>query len=137
MATTGQHTNESTSSLRRNGRSAVRATIGSADPLPTDPNVYAMLHLAAEVIHLASHVAKAFSADSKLKDLFYGIKHSLLSMLLQAALPGVEPSWERNPGREWMLRISIASRRCVHCPFRRLSWPARCKVIERIGVRPR
>lgn len=105
-------------------------------PQPPDPHFSAVLHVTAEVVHLASHVAKAFAADPKLKDLFYSIKHSLLSMLLQAAIPDVEPSWERSAGREWMLRVRIANQRCVHCPFRRLSWPARCKVIERIGVRP-
>lgn len=103
---------------------------------PSDPQFSAMLHIAAEVVHLASHVAKAFRGDPKLKELFYGIKHNLLSTLLQAALPDVEPSWERNAPRDWMLRVRIANRRCVHCPFKRLSWPAKCKVIERIGTRP-
>lgn len=106
-------------------------------PNPIDPNDYGVLDLTAEVIHLANVAAKAFCGHPKMKGLFYGIKNSLLSTLLQAAVLGVEPSWEQEPGRDRMLRVSIVRRRCVHCPFRRLSWPARCKVIERIGVRPR
>lgn len=136
MTTSGQPTNGSGGPSQVNRGSGIDLRQSHNAPQPAGAQIHAMLHVTAEVIHLASHIAKAFGADPKLKDLFYGVKHSLLSMLLLATLPDVAPSWDPNSGRQLMLIIRIGSRRCVHCPFQKLSWPARCKVIERIGVRP-
>lgn len=99
-------------------------------------HVYGLLDLAAEVLHLANVAAKAFNGNPTMRDRFYGIKNSLLSALLQVGYPGVRASWERNAEGRPMLQVCIAGRRSMHCPFRRLSWPAQCKVIDAIGAMP-
>jgi hypothetical protein len=85
---------------------------------------------------LANVLAKALAADVKTQRRIYDIKESLLSTLLVNAGHGVRPSWQEKDDGSTLLAISVADRRTLHCPFRRLSWAAQAAVVQLIGPCP-
>ncbi|MCO6439387.1 MAG: hypothetical protein J5J06_20040 [Phycisphaerae bacterium] len=121
---------------RSNGGSVDASTPQNERWEQPEASACGLLDLAAELLHLANLVAKAFAADTKTQRRFYDIKDSLLSTLLLDAVPGVRPSWQPKSDGFPMLTISVGNRRSLHCPFKRLSWAAQAAVVQRIGPCP-
>ena len=102
--------------------------------LPDDQDV---VGLVAESIHLVNRLAHAFSRDSTIKNRLFSAKHDLLSLVLELPIPGIRAAWERQPQGHFLLVISIANHRALHCPFSSLSWSARCRIVQEIGPVPK
>lgn len=90
------------------------------------------LGLMATAVRAVNRMAKHLK-DKNAQRRMYETKHSLVSWALETDMPGLEVSWQRQPGGDSLVLVSIGDRGCVHCPFERLSAPARCKVVRRVG----
>jgi hypothetical protein len=94
-----------------------------------------VLHVTALAVHLVNRGAKACK-DPTIQRQFYRSKDNLLSVMLDMAIPDVVPSWERQRNGRYLLKISFPNHTPVHCPFRRLTTSAQCRILERIGPAP-
>ncbi len=96
-----------------------------------------LLRHAANAIHSVNCLARSYKQIPRASKRLYQSKDELLSLMLEMDVPGVEPAWQEQPDGDHLLIISIGDRRTPHCPFRRLSWSAQCKVVQRIGPAPK
>lgn len=96
-----------------------------------------LLRHAADAVHAVNRLAHGYNHTPHASKRLYQSKNELLSFMLEMDVPGVEPAWQGQPNGEHLLVISIGGRRAPHCPFRKLSWSAQCKVVQRIGPAPK
>jgi len=96
-----------------------------------------LLRHAADAVHAVNSLARNYKQIPHASRRLYQSKNELLSLMLEMDLPGVEPAWQGQPDGDHLLIISIGGRRTPHCPFRKLSWSAQCKVVQRIGPAPK
>lgn len=90
------------------------------------------LGLMATAVRAVNRMAKHFK-DKEAQQRMYHAKDSLVSWALETDLPGLEVSWQRQPNGNSLVVVNIGGRASVHCPFERLSAPARCNVVRRVG----
>ncbi len=95
-----------------------------------------VLGLIADAVHAVNRLADTFRRQPVIQNRFYSLKHDLLSVVLEMGLPGIVPFWQKQQDGSHLLVIKIGNWRAPHCPFRRLSWNAQCRIVERIGPAP-
>ena len=90
------------------------------------------LRLVAKAVNSVNRVAKQ-AKDRVTRDSIYAAKHLLLSRLLEADTPEVLAGWQTQPSGDSLVLVSLSDLLTVHCPFERLSPPARCAVVRKAG----
>jgi len=95
-----------------------------------------VLDLIANAVQAVNQLADTFRPKPVIQERFYSLKHDLLSVVLEMGIPDVVPFWQRQHNGSHLLIIKIGNRLAPHCPFRRLSWNAQCRIVERIGPVP-
>jgi hypothetical protein len=96
-----------------------------------------LLRHAANAVHAVNCLARNYKQIPHASKRLYRSKDELLSLMLEMDVPGVVPAWQEQPDGDHLVIVSIGGRRAPHCPFRRLSWSAQCKVVQRIGPAPK
>ncbi len=97
----------------------------------------AFLRLAASTLWAVNRAAhRARSRTSRQRHLYF-IKHSMISVFVEADIAGTTLHWQYQPdSRVWLLVFNIDFSRSFHVPFNRLAPAAQCTTLATIGDAP-